>query len=71
MLTWLEQNARQVVARVDAKDPLVEDCRAKWVMECVCVCVWGGGGGGGGGGRGLFSACVVKQTWRKQGKVEG
>lgn len=31
VLTWLEENARQVVARVDAKDTLVTECSAKWV----------------------------------------
>ena len=29
VLTWLEENARRVVARVDAKDPLVAECSAK------------------------------------------
>lgn len=29
VLTWLEENARQVVTRVDAKDPLVAESSAK------------------------------------------
>ena len=31
VLTWLEENARQVVTRVDANDPLIADCKAKYV----------------------------------------
>ena len=29
VLTWLEANARKVIARVDNKDPLIEDCARK------------------------------------------
>ena len=29
VLTWLEANARKVIARVDNRDPLIEDCARK------------------------------------------
>ena len=29
VLTWLEANSRKVIARVDNKDPLIEDCARK------------------------------------------
>ena len=29
VLTWLEANARKVIARVDSRDPLIEDCARK------------------------------------------
>jgi len=30
VLTWLEANARRVIARVDSRDTLVEDCARKY-----------------------------------------
>ena len=30
VLTWLEANARRVIARVDSRDILVEDCARKY-----------------------------------------
>lgn len=36
VLTWLESNARQVVARVDKNDPLVADYSTKLVCDRTC-----------------------------------
>ena len=29
VLTWLEANARRVIARADSRDPLIDDCVKK------------------------------------------
>ena len=38
MLTWLEKNAREVIKRVDAKDPRVADSAEKYDKHFVA---WG------------------------------
>ena len=42
VLTWLEANARRVIARVDSRDALIEDCARKYettsAIAVVCSC---------------------------------
>lgn len=36
-MLWLEESVKEVLHRVDASDPLVEDCRNKWdADEALC-----------------------------------
>lgn len=32
-MLWLEESVKEVLRRVDAKDPLVEDCQNKWDLN--------------------------------------